>query len=349
MPFFTSEKQNNLRFINFGVKALLCLAFGSGLYTIQAQTPIVAESPVYQNLQVNKVSFNFTLLDAEIPTQAIEGNWQVYLAGTFQPIDSLTRFQQSQASFQLAIQSVYDLKITAPKHLDTTLRINLNSITEYNLDIIISLKPDKLDLDISIIDLNTDEALPLGGIVHNRTRPESILLSPEYQNQGKYRIGVREEDEYEMEIRNNEGYIFYTNQRIIPQRNKENYLEVQVVKELKPNTKIRLHNVNFGYNQADLNQYAQEELIRIVPLLKSYPNLLIEIAAHTDNIGTKEGNLTLSQKRADVVKSFLVAQGIASAQIITQALGEKQPIASNQTEEGRKQNRRFELRVLRIE
>ncbi len=318
-------------------------------YTLQAQTPIIAESPVYDNLEVNKVTFNFTLVDAEIPTQSIAGNWKIYLADTYRPIDSLLRTQQSKASFKLAIQNAYDLTISAPKYLDTTLRINLNTITEYSLDISVPLKPDKLDLDISIIDLNTDEALALGGIVHNRTRPETILLSPEYQNQGKYRIGVREEDEYEMEVKNNEGYIFYTNQRIVPQRGKENYLEVQVAKELKPNTKIRLHNVTFEYNRADLNQYAQEELIRICPLLKAYPNLLIEIAAHTDNIGTKEGNIALSQRRANTVKAFLNTQGIASAQIITQALGESQPIATNQTDEGRRQNRRFELRVLRVE
>jgi outer membrane protein OmpA-like peptidoglycan-associated protein len=315
----------------------------------EAQEVITSESSNYKNLGLNQIEVYLSIVDAEIKEQAVKADWQIYFADTPQSIDSLKQSQQSNAKFCLNIHNSYDLKIKADKYIDTTFRIDLSTIRSYQMYLEVGLVPDKIPFEITILDLNTDELLPLGGLMHNRSRPESILLSPEYDDPGHYRIKVREEDEYEMEVKNNEGYFFYSTQTVIPKRGEENHLKVQVVNELKSNTQIRLYNVNFAYNSEQLNQNAKAELLRVLPLIKNYPSIRLEIATHTDNIGTQEGNISLSEKRANSVKVFLVQQGISENQLITKGYGDTIPIANNDSEAGRAKNRRFELRVIQMD
>ncbi|NRB41143.1 MAG: OmpA family protein [Pseudomonadales bacterium] len=89
-----------------------------------------------------------------------------------------------------------------------------------------------------------------------------------------------------------------------------------------------------------------EELDRYLSILIDHPDTQLNIIGHTDNIGSEADNLALSQRRADTVKAYLVKLGINAEQLITQALGEGQPIASNTTATGREKNRRVELQVL---
>jgi OOP family OmpA-OmpF porin len=74
-------------------------------------------------------------------------------------------------------------------------------------------------------------------------------------------------------------------------------------------------------------------------------NRQVTIIGHTDNSGNRATNISLSQARADAVKGYLVAKGIASQQLTTTGVGPDQPIASNDTADGRARNRRIEFRV----
>ena len=84
----------------------------------------------------------------------------------------------------------------------------------------------------------------------------------------------------------------------------------------------------------------------MVKLMKNYSDLKLEIQGHTDNTGSRDYNLKLSEKRAETVKSFLVLYGIDSSRMTTKGYGPDQPVSSNDTEEGRAQNRRVELKKL---
>ena len=70
------------------------------------------------------------------------------------------------------------------------------------------------------------------------------------------------------------------------------------------------------------------------------------MTGHTDNVGNAAANLTLGQKRADVIKTYLVSRGVASQKIITDSKGSSTPIADNSTDSGRAQNRRTELQII---
>jgi OOP family OmpA-OmpF porin len=104
--------------------------------------------------------------------------------------------------------------------------------------------------------------------------------------------------------------------------------------------------IQFAAGSAKLLPGARALLVKAAGVLKKYPELRISIAGHTDDSGRPMANLELSARRAVAVKTFLVGQGIAAARIETIGYGADNPIADNDTDEGRKRNRRIELTLL---
>ena len=109
---------------------------------------------------------------------------------------------------------------------------------------------------------------------------------------------------------------------------------------------ITLKNVFFETGLSTLKKESFPALNELVDALKSKPGLVIEIAGHTDNVGTPEANMKLSADRANAVRDYLVKQGIAPARVVAKGYGETQPVAGNDTPEGRQQNRRTEVRII---
>lgn len=109
--------------------------------------------------------------------------------------------------------------------------------------------------------------------------------------------------------------------------------------------KIVLRGVNFDFNKADIKPAFAPILDEAVAALKANPSVNVVIEGHTDSTGPEAYNKALSAKRADAVKSYLVSKGISAARLSTVALGESQPVADNKTADGRRMNRRVELKV----
>jgi outer membrane protein OmpA-like peptidoglycan-associated protein len=101
--------------------------------------------------------------------------------------------------------------------------------------------------------------------------------------------------------------------------------------------------VLFGYDRSDLGANAASNLDKLINVLNKYPDTDIQILGHTDNKGTDEYNQGLSERRASSVSAYLKNHGISSSRVSTKGMGENDPIASNDTEEGRSQNRRVEF------
>lgn len=107
-----------------------------------------------------------------------------------------------------------------------------------------------------------------------------------------------------------------------------------------------LDNVHFDFGRSSLRPASYKELNELIELMKLKKNLKIEIAGHTDNVGSPESNLKLSQNRAISVRNYLIKRGITSQRVIAKGYGETQPIADNSTDQGRQKNRRTEVRIL---
>jgi outer membrane protein OmpA-like peptidoglycan-associated protein len=84
----------------------------------------------------------------------------------------------------------------------------------------------------------------------------------------------------------------------------------------------------------------------LAELLRENPTLVVEIGGHTDNIGATSDNLSLSKRRAETVVQYLIQQGIPKNRLQAKGYGSAQPIAENNTAEGRAKNRRSEMKIL---
>lgn len=106
--------------------------------------------------------------------------------------------------------------------------------------------------------------------------------------------------------------------------------------------------VNFELDSAVLLPESKLILDETAKSLKAMqdPNLLVEIGGHTDPIGTREYNLKLSQQRAEAVRQYLISKDVPAGQLKAQGYGETQPVADNETDEGRARNRRVEFRII---
>jgi len=107
---------------------------------------------------------------------------------------------------------------------------------------------------------------------------------------------------------------------------------------------IVLQQIRFESNSAELLPGSFMELGIVVEELKKKTHLKVEIEGHTDNTGDDEDNLVLSKKRADAVRAYLIGQGIDSVRLSAKGYGASQPVSSNDSEDGRRINRRVELK-----
>ena len=138
-----------------------------------------------------------------------------------------------------------------------------------------------------------------------------------------------------------------------------NFLEIPALKEnqyyKKPfNVEIQfqapksfvLDNCTFETGRAELKPEAYAVLNELVEYLKRKDDERIEIGGHTDNVGSAANNLTLSTNRANAVRAYLLAQGIAADRVTAKGYGMTMPVAENTTAEGRSLNRRTEVKIL---
>ena len=108
---------------------------------------------------------------------------------------------------------------------------------------------------------------------------------------------------------------------------------------------FKFNNLNYNTGSAQIKEASMGEVDNLAAILKAYEAISITVEGHTDSAGDDTMNLNLSQKRADSVKSRLVAQGIDGSRISTKGYGETNPIGDNSTKEGMAMNRRIEVKI----
>lgn len=147
---------------------------------------------------------------------------------------------------------------------------------------------------------------------------------------------------------NKETYLFYSDYFECKESNdKQHAYDLNIkLQQPKAGEKVILKNIFFDVNKFELKSESFAELNKLVAFLKSQPTLKIEISGHTDNTGDKAANQLLSENRAKSVYDFLIQKGIPAAKLTYKGYGDSRPVSSNETEEGRAQNRRTEFSIL---
>jgi outer membrane protein OmpA-like peptidoglycan-associated protein len=127
----------------------------------------------------------------------------------------------------------------------------------------------------------------------------------------------------------------------------EQELAALKAKETERGLLLTLGDVLFEYNRADLKSGAMQKLYPLITFLQENPTRNVVIEGHTDNIGSDAYNQDLSERRAEAVRDFLLQNGIRAERVTAQGRGKSYPVASNDTEVGRQQNRRVEITIPR--
>lgn len=163
---------------------------------------------------------------------------------------------------------------------------------------------------------------------------------------GRYMISLPSGINYGIVVKA-KGYLFHSENVNIPYS--AGYQEVikdVKLKKIEVGKTIVLNNIFYDFDKATLRSESMAELERLTALLNDNATLKIEIASHTDNKGTDEYNQKLSQLRAQSVVDYLIEKGVDKQRLVAKGYGETAPVASNETDEGRQQNRRTEFRIL---
>lgn len=163
---------------------------------------------------------------------------------------------------------------------------------------------------------------------------------------GNFLIVIPGNKNYGLNV-NAQGYLFFSENFSIKENPSSNpYLIDVPLKKIKSGKSIQLYNILFDVNKSDLKPESTPELDRLLNLLNINQKLRIEIGGHTDNTGTESLNLPLSQNRAKAVFDWLAAKGIAQARMTYKGYGSSVPLTDNDNEEGKRKNRRTEIKIL---
>jgi outer membrane protein OmpA-like peptidoglycan-associated protein len=115
--------------------------------------------------------------------------------------------------------------------------------------------------------------------------------------------------------------------------------------EVRKRVDYAANNILFVTGSAKLQSKSFKGLNEVIKILQDNPDMKLSIDGHTDNVGSDETNLKLSDSRAAAVKTYFVSKGIDEARIVSAGHGESQPIADNKTAAGRQKNRRVEMKL----
>ncbi|WP_159470728.1 OmpA family protein [Dyadobacter sp. 3J3] len=134
----------------------------------------------------------------------------------------------------------------------------------------------------------------------------------------------------------------------------ENGIESKLIKFIEDSTQVVDRNIWFDFDRitfepglANLRKESLEQIDNISKIMRAFPNVNVKIGGYTDNTGDAATNLTLSQSRADAVKRGIISKGIKSTRISSEGYGIEHPVSTNNTEEGRAQNRRIAINLTR--
>lgn len=281
---------------------------------------------------------NFRPINAEVIVEQASDNTKKY---------STKMSEEGVFSAILPIGNEYVVKAKKVGFEDNEFTFNLNGdIVFSRFERSLSLNPIRKLFEIFITDSETQENVAAEVLITNLNREEVMIFSAEDIKNGKVEAMLREGDQYEFTVRGAQGYSFF-NQVVDMQEEEKTELKAELV-SLKEETAIRLNNINFSTNSAELSSESFPELNRVVQLIADNPNLVIEIAAHSDNVGSSNFNLLLSERRAQSVANYLLENGVSPEQLIAKGYGLTQPMVPNTTEENRALNRRVEFRIVNV-
>lgn len=217
----------------------------------------------------------------------------------------------------------------------------------YEISLPEDLRPERMDFfDGRVYDSKSKRAIQAHIDVFKLDDNRSVFQSISDELTGDFQAFLPVDDKYGYNV-SKKGYMFVSG--TLEQRDSLHASrKIVTLNEIAVGEKVTLQNIFFDFNKADLKKESHGELSRVAKFLKSNPKVTIEMAGHTDIIGSREYNLNLSRHRAKAVYDYMLSIGVPADRLSFEGYGPDRPIADNNTEEGRAQNRRTEVIVTKM-
>lgn len=250
------------------------------------------------------------------------------------------------AEIQLPIGKNYDIRYEKLGYEDTTLHINTqNSILLTQSELDIEMRPSKTNINVRLVDADSLNAIT--GIVNIQNKDKDEDLTIHSKDSTNHIVLVRQGDSYQLHARA-KGYVYKDTILHIPYTDKDLTHTIPLV-ALRKAMVLQLRNIHFDHNSSALTPSSYEELDKLVKLMQDNPSMLIELSAHTDDVGSDQYNIRLSQQRGEAAKRYLVRKGIEKERIDAKGYGKNKPLVPNNSDENRAINRRVEFTINEIQ
>jgi len=257
-------------------------------------------------------------LGPDINTEQWDGFFTVPASGDY------AYFSSTEKSF--GQEDIYRIRLSPALQPEIPIQIAgsiLNSVNN---------QPENATIEIE--DSGTGEILTSVSFKPNSSKIFQIFLLPA----SNYRLTIRSEGFFPLTESLN------LKDDKITRSFKKNFL----IQPIQTGEKIHLSQIIFNQSRSDIPQSAVKQLAHLIDIMNTHEQMEILVEGHTDNQGDFNKNVQLSEDRVEAVKTYLIENGIDSERIKTKAYGPSRPVASNQTEEKRKLNRRVEFTILKM-
>ncbi len=202
----------------------------------------------------------------------------------------------------------------------------------------------KAKIDGTITDF--DSNIKIGETIIFENSDTKLAFPAVSNDQGKFEVQLPYDQSYVIKIKGFNDDKYYTDFTIPALEPNQTGLFFTIDIQIEMPKLFTLDNVYFDTGKATLKPASYTELDELFDYLNLKKTTVVEIAGHTDDVGTDEDNLDLSQRRAESVRNYLIKKGIDPSRIQARGYGESSPVADNSTAEGRASNRRTEVRLI---
>jgi outer membrane protein OmpA-like peptidoglycan-associated protein len=248
---------------------------------------------------------------------------------------------------------IYKITFLGPEKIpllateDKLMAMVASPISSLKVENEVEIKSAKLTILKGIIS-DSKSQKPLSSSIEliDNTKNELLAVFKSNGSTGKYLVTLPSGNNYGIAVKH-DGYLFHSENFIIPDAAEFQEFNLDInLKKIEIGNSIVLKNIFFDFDKASIRPESANEIARLVKLLKDNPKLKIELASHTDNVGSDDYNLKLSDSRSQSVVAYIISKGIVASRLIAKGYGEAKPIESNETDLGKQNNRRTEFKIL---
>jgi OOP family OmpA-OmpF porin len=207
-----------------------------------------------------------------------------------------------------------------------------------------TLVPNEKEALVNVTVTNFQNVPRINDLIIFESVKTKKTFSGSTDSKGKFSLLVPKGDTYNIKYKD---FTDSTNYSQIEIPDKPGKYTSNLTIQIDPPKTYTLNDVLFDTGLATLKPSSYKALNDLYQVMKLKPTLVIEIGGHTDNTGTPEINLKLSQDRAESVRNYLINKGISANRIIAKGYGDTEPVADNSTDEGKAKNRRTEVKIIK--